>query len=444
MRGRTNVTQRSGTVPVNGQIKEAVVESGNVISVGDFVSYVPSTEMYDISDDNNIHSNSVPEKVGNYFIYLSNGSIYSFSLVNGVMVLSSKYNSYIITKIAIYNNFIFCIAKISTGSSSSSYKYRVFKLKFENGSFEKINEVSLTGEYVWDIAINSGYVVVFGFEYKTTSSQYKTYVHFKVFNVNDMSIIEGFEVVEVSSLFVYETINVICKENKICILNYGNASYTPSTSISEILEVIIEVDFALKSININSIVPDVNFPMNGGRKVIPVGIFGNKICYIYNNGSDMNGSLYYLVFDLEGLTYSKKFLVSANTQSYRFKGSNYDDLFILNYFIYNSNDNIFLAVKFNSDTGELVFTSSNYVADYSVMLGTIIYDNFIIYDIGSYVKGSTTSIKERILTISSDGTEINQSVNKNKVKSYSGSAMGFAKTGGNAGDTIQIYVPNES
>ena len=38
MRGRTNITQRSGTVPVNGDIIEAEV-SGTDISAGDFVKY---------------------------------------------------------------------------------------------------------------------------------------------------------------------------------------------------------------------------------------------------------------------------------------------------------------------------------------------------------------------------------------------------------------------
>ena len=38
MRGRTNITQRSGTVPVNGDIIEAEVMSEK-IDIGDFVRY---------------------------------------------------------------------------------------------------------------------------------------------------------------------------------------------------------------------------------------------------------------------------------------------------------------------------------------------------------------------------------------------------------------------
>ena len=38
MRGRTNITQRSGTVPVNGDIKEFTVANGKKINIGDFVS----------------------------------------------------------------------------------------------------------------------------------------------------------------------------------------------------------------------------------------------------------------------------------------------------------------------------------------------------------------------------------------------------------------------
>ena len=55
MRGRTNITQRSGTVPVNGDVKEFVVANGNNINIGDFVSIFyegESDNLLDIYGDN--------------------------------------------------------------------------------------------------------------------------------------------------------------------------------------------------------------------------------------------------------------------------------------------------------------------------------------------------------------------------------------------------------
>ena len=44
MRGRTNILQRSGTAPVNGQVKQYEVATGNTISVGDFVSFTRNVD----------------------------------------------------------------------------------------------------------------------------------------------------------------------------------------------------------------------------------------------------------------------------------------------------------------------------------------------------------------------------------------------------------------
>ena len=55
MRGRTNITQRSGTVPVNGDIKEYVVADGNEIKVGDFVKYGTISSEVVLHDNSSTH-----------------------------------------------------------------------------------------------------------------------------------------------------------------------------------------------------------------------------------------------------------------------------------------------------------------------------------------------------------------------------------------------------
>lgn len=446
MRGRTNVTQRSGSAPVNGDIKECVVETGNTISVGDFVSYVPATDVYDVSDDGSLLSNMTPVKFGSYFLYLSNNKLYAFSLVNGIMVLSQKYDSYVLTEMAIYDSYVFCIARLGTGSAN--YTYSIIKLKFENGSFEKINEVELTGSYVWGISINSNYsyVIAIGFENRKrgTTSNYDSYFHAEVFNIEDMSNVEGFSEVSLGSKYVFALANVDCSNNKIYAFCSGNTSYSP-TLTTYCVEVVIDIDFTGKTIDVNFVI-STPYGFNSGfdsNSVIPVGIFGSKICYIYKYS---NTELRYLVFDIESLSFSSNKTLISKRSGYLFKGSNYDGFFILNYY---SNDtsvsspkNTFASIKFDIDTGELVFIGSlGNVFNEIQASGLIIYDNYIIYEIGLI---SSSGTKERKLIISQDGTEIQQDVDKNRVRSYSGSSIGFAKTGGSAGETIQVYVPYES
>lgn len=447
MRGRTNVTQRSGSAPVNGDVKECVVESGNKISIGDFVSYVPAKDEYYISDDGSLLSNMTPVKIGSYFLYLSNNKLYAFSLVNGVMVLSRKYDTYVLTEMAIYNNYIFCIAR--NGTSSTNYTYSIIKLKFENGNFEKVNDVNLTGRYVWGISVNSNYnyVIAIGFENRKrgTTSYYDPYFHAEVFKIEDMLKIEGFSEVSLGSKYVFALANVCCSNNKIYAFCSGNNSYTP-TYTTYCVEVVIDINFVSKTIGIDFIIGTDYARFNSGFSnncVIPVGIFGSKICYIYKYSNDY---LRYLVFDVESLSFSSNKALVSIRSGYIFKGSNYDGFFVLNYYSSDSSNsspkNTFASVKFNSDTGELVFIGSlgNVFGEVQAN-GLIIYDNYTIYEIGS-IKGSDT--KERKLIISKDGTEIHQDVDKDRVKSYSGSSIGFAKTGGSAGETIQVYVPYES
>lgn len=447
MRGRTNVTQRSGSAPVNGDVKECVVESGNKISIGDFVSYVPAKDEYYISDDGSLLSNMTPVKVGSYFLYLSNNKLYAFSLVNGIMVLSQKYDAYVLTEMAIYNNYIFCIVR--NGTSSANYTYSIIKLKFENGNFEKVNDVNLTGRYVWGISVNSNYnyVIAIGFENRKrgTTSNYDSYFHAEIFNIEDMSNIEGFSEVKLGSKFVFALANVDCSDNKIYAFCSGNNSYSPNTT-HYCVEVVIDINFVSKTIDINFIMGTGYARFDSGFSnncVIPIGIFGSKICYIYRYDRT---DLRYLVFDVESLSFSSNKALVSTSPNYIFKGSNYDEFFVLNYYSsdtsVSSPKNTFASVKFDIDTSELVFIGSlgNVFGEIQA-IGLIIYDNYTIYEIGSINSSDT---KERKLIISKDGTEIKQDVDKDKVKSYSGSSIGFAKTGGSAGETIEVYVPYES
>lgn len=447
MRGRTNVTQRSGSAQVNGDVKECVIEAGNTISIGDFVSYVPAKDEYYISDDGSLLSNMTPVKVGSYFLYLSNNKLYAFSLVNGVMVLSKKYDAYVLTEMAIYNNYIFCIVR--NGTSSANYTYSIIKLKFENGNFEKVNDVNLTGRYVWGISINSNYnyVIAIGFENRRrgTTSYYDSYFHAEIFNIEDMSNIEGFSEVKLGSKFVFALANVDCSDNKIYAFCSGNNSYSPNTT-HYCVEVVIDINFVSKTIDINFIMGTGDARFNSGfsnNSVIPIGIFGSKICYIYRYDRT---DLRYLVFDVESLSFSSNKALVSTSSNYIFKGSNYDGFFVLNYYSsdtsVSSPENTFASVKFDIDTSELVFIGSlgNVFGEVQAS-GLIIYDNYTIYEIGSINSSDT---KERKLIISKDGTEIKQDVDKDKVRSYSGSSIGFAKTGGSAGQTIEVYVPYES
>lgn len=445
MRGRTNVTQRSGAAQVNGDVKECVIEAGNTISIGDFVSYVPAKDEYYISDDGSLLSNMTPVKVGSYFLYLSNNKLYAFSLVNGIMVLSKKYDAYVLTEMAIYNNYIFCIAR--NESSSTNYTYSIIKLKFENGNFEKVNDINLTGRYVWGISVNLNYnyVIAIGFENRKrgTTSYYDPYFHAEVFKIEDMLKIDGFSEVSLNSEYVFALGNVVCKGDKIYAFCSGNDQYTPYQTTYAV-EVVIDIDFVGKTIDV-SFVKNIKGFKSGydNNSIIPVGIFENKICYIYRYS---HTELRYLVFDINTLSFSSDKTLVNKSSGYLFKGSNYDGFFILNYYSYDTSNsstkNTFASVKFNPDTSELVFIGSlgNVFGEVQAS-GLIIYDNYTIYEIGSINSSDT---KERKLIISQDGTEIQNAVDKDKVKSYSGSSIGFAKTGGSAGQTIEVYVPYES
>ena len=74
-----------------------------------------------------------------------------------------------------------------------------------------------------------------------------------------------------------------------------------------------------------------------------------------------------------------------------------------------------------------------YGNEYELFLGSASYPSNTSHSYIDKIVKINFKVENNVITAISD-----------KVTSYNGSSLGFAKTGGNAGDTIKVYVPYDN
>lgn len=440
MRGRTNVTQRSGTVPVNGQIKEAVVESGNVISVGDFVSYVFTPTFENITNFD--AQSKIPTssdwlwikflgKIGVNFLFFIKPYSNSFNyakiivfnenreLISILQIPVSFYSSGSAVSCCLYENYI-VISDTITGQSFRD-RIRLFSISGDFLSFNLLSTINSRSNGV-DLTFNVGeYIFVIG----NICNVYKI-------QENEIIYVKYFSGISFSN--VKDSINN-CKILK----SDGHGCYYLTTNGSYIvcLDIIIQND------NVELNIIQSSFPSSQ-----IIGVFNvDNLYFLIDNKFNF---LFFSIIENSFSFLSMTNLVSnySYISGFEFKEGN---KFILLCHNLNSNDQHLFSVVIENgnpvienDFGLLISNFGTDTTTLSRTFGSILKkignDFILIFDKVSSDMKSTEIIKVNF-DIENESLKVG---NENKVKSYSGSSMGFAKTGGNAGDTIQIYVPNES
>ena len=102
MRGRTNVTQRSGLVPVNGDVINAEVVNSD-ITIGDFVSYGVIENKKIILNNSDYFKDSIKVSDTNSIVLIGN-VLYLIEFKNDDVNIISTYNDYLINCITLLQN----------------------------------------------------------------------------------------------------------------------------------------------------------------------------------------------------------------------------------------------------------------------------------------------------------------------------------------------------
>lgn len=434
MRGRTNING-GGNVVVNGFVKEYTVAPESNIAKGDFVRLETkvSTEILlnERSESGNqvIHIGKIANKK---HVFLIDSSLYIIGIENKAPEILSYYNQYKVAKAAMSSDgIIYCVLKVEPW---------VISLRIaENDTFVLKN----TAENAPDVG-SARYCSVIGNNFYVTQNQ--------GFNSSNDIVVSSFDIKDSAINFkwsyrtqystgtlgtsVYDKIG----DTLYFFSVVGNGRYTKVYSID-----IDEGNSKFETLEIGS--------YNLGTKVCELWPLGNNLLIPLEGGifklNVNTGDNTIISFSTLGMTYPKY----ISKLSYPFENK------IISYF-YNDSSTWELAVlsldgqsnqverlsnvlKFNpriprtETTAAASFEYSNYTAPV-----VCIADSDSILLIGqSSSEGYLTSL----LTASEDYSTVMEGVDQNIVKPYDGkqSAIGFAKTGGMAGEKIKVYVPKE-
>lgn len=424
MRGRTNVVQRKSPV-INGAVSNFVVASGNTIAKGDFVSYELQTDVKEIAAQYTTPVTEVKRHSGNLF-------------------LIREYNDTKIHLVDVSNSFV---TKDSLTYSS--------KLWFAVGSQGEVYVVSGTNLEVYNV-VNSQFVLVGSVTLakaacgvvwlkqtgkcavitKSYTSGNTTF-YMQLVTVSGSTVTVGSEITAYN-LTTYS--NTDCyfaclKDDTIVILT--NRKKTSSSSVTSGWVVLSYSGGSVTTTN-------QSLDVRSSQEWSGVFIGENVILAQYYSSSTYYYNLYYVAQDL---TVANKLLLSTSSSgSLVFPIG--DDYFYRQYY---NNSNISHLCRWNDETSEIEMSvvSSDGVnggAYPSYLLGAFKqYDRtqvvFVLAN-ARQVSSPPSTMKIRIRVYDETTLNMQDGYFSNVVKNYDGgNTVGFAKTGGSGGDTIQVYTP---
>lgn len=487
MRGRTNVTQRSGTVQVNGQIKEYEVADGNTISVGDFVSFSKNIEDPVVVENftNNLFSQKIYIDDSTY-ILIVDGSKLSV-IKNGVVV--DSLSSFIFVYLSVSNK----VLAIDSNNNISVYKFDVITnkliLQYTKSNVEIYNTYNNTYKNLFEL---NGHLLSLTYSSSSGSSA-------KLFSVTDEDIVL-LQTVKLSSRYYFNGTGVGFYRNGVLSIfnSYMDSSGDTTISYFKLGDDNIIVEDGYISVNnlftgLNSFkkirqisIIDSNSYLVQFSDVQAVTYGGNAetlfVFLRYNNLNKIeveynfkpsgyigtSASSYDYPYKTDGKLISiitlgnDKFLGLTSTvlmnNSFVIGTSKGEDA--------QQNKSIMLYCIYEIQNGNLIQTSNwmELISLRDVVLKSRYYTiKYLRPDVSYFIKNGSEykiifGITSGSISASTDDNyylsqllSINLSVKNdnvadisNKVSLYNGGAIGFAKTGGTAGQTIQVYVPNES
>lgn len=430
MRGRTNITQRSGTVPVNGDIKEFEVAEGNEINIGDFVSYKVKTSTSKLFDA--YGSITFWEYLGgNYYAFILNNSLYLLKYENETVNVVFIYNDYIVKAFSVLQDgsLICCVEK-------SPYVIRLRvngdELIFLNSAGSDANGVNSPN---YCFVYENNFCVI----YSSSGSIYSYFYNLdESFNINYISY--------TSSKLQYSNIS-----RSVCnFANIGKDVYfmwaggTSSTAQHYWFLNKLRVDFENNTSSTGSIYTNIiEYKKYKGGFLTPL-IFNDKyyvIIYEPDNYSSTEETKI-LIYNINSNTKTEQLLKNL--------GFNYTSrgLIGIQSKIFDNNKFALLfdmqvaILEFNEDVSEVNLISNILTIDARNSSG-IILKNDLSFSL--IMPGSSGTISQE-LNCNESYNFLSQFLDKSFVTNYDGSSLsiGFAKTKGSPGDIIQVYVPKSN
>lgn len=451
MRGRTNITQRSGTVPVNGDIKEFTVADGEKINIGDFVTsiYGPSTYL-DLPSNFRFDYGSDMFSIGNNKVVAFYGkNICILDTQNGIVVekviggeFHSVGGSYDYSSVFKMDNSHFVIAYKKTSSAKELY-FDIITLDIENNTatFETKNYVtnlSLYPRYSRCVVNNNFIFVPFS---GTISSTFHSYLVWFDLGSNDFGFCEIIQGENYYSIYNEDCQIVFGDNNEIYIFTNGYKS-----NYSNYVDVVkFTFNYVEKELVLNGM---YNILTNRAHYYFVHG----SVCYIGNNNFAV--STLSKTIEIVKVNDSISLLNSISLKNYDSLLFSFKDKLVI---LQNDSSSYLVNLVYVIDKNDLIgvteisFNTFNFVKIYFIKSssGTLRFSYFGFVELEDSIvmfglSNGSNSATYRCCKCIVDGNNLSGFDSINYVKSYNGNSLGFAKTSGTSGETIQVYVPKSN
>ena len=452
MRGRTNITQRTGPSVIGNLVTRKQV-TGATINPGDFVEFTGSTsvwevllgslnyqmqEFFDISDTVKgcVFINPTSSQVK--FVIFDDDGILKESSLNSIS-FNSDYTFLINYDRA--NNKIYMAQRIN----SSSWDHNLY-------TFNVAQDYTVTyGSLVTAVAPTVSYSAVKVLACVRNSYIYwvarptvsSTVFYIYKYNLDGTTIEDTITYTFPSSVAFNGTWNVLVDDEVILVLSISDDSSYRITYVFSDNEI-----YATRGESSNDYLRYTNRSRLG--KVVSVG--GYNFLIGFQGNDDANHTLSVFYYDANGdmkvvakKGYDASNYVNDHELLVEKSGDDYRILFAVSGSEYASNKRILLALfNFNSVSGELVQLNVKTITSaleiyYFKKCKIVNYDG--VYNL--FFAGSGTSTNNRVARtkfVITNNTIV-QAESLDLVKKYSSHIDGVAKVGGSAGQEISVYIP---
>ncbi len=444
MRGRTNING-GGNVVVNGLVKEYTVAPESNITKGDFVRLETKASTEILLNERSESGNWVDYigKIANKkHVFLIDSSLYIIGIENKVPEILSYYNQHKVVKAAMSSDgIIYCVLNAEPW---------VISLRItENDTFALENTAENIPDSYTPDSDNIKYCRVIGNNFYVISH----YIN-KQSNTYYLSVgVTSFDITDSAINFKW------IKSN-----GYSNGATYGRNAFDVIDDTIYFYSVVQRVLMVNSIyIDESNYQFTTHK----IGEYGtdNETGGLWPLGNNLLIPMQNTILKINVITGDS---VSLPLSTFGMTNAKYHARLLypfknkiavlLYYYItssYSTKSNFELAVLALDEQSNQLIKWSNVLTFYPRISGTKISfqdggsttpltgiaDNDSIILINMYSSGYMTSL----LTASEDYSTVMEGVDQNIVKPYDGkqSAIGFAKTGGTAGEKIKVYVPKE-
>ena len=427
MRGKTNIPPRKAPV-INGDLKNFIVESGNTIAKGDFVSYVLNSQYASFDARNMVLQYKYEYDEINHKFFLA----FSIENANPVIMLVqvSQGDLVVLDSVQVQLTQVFggaCIdgtniyvcdapSSISYGAGNVIAKKYVITNDEIVFSQDYTNTITITGSgnsgVVKGIAVKGSKVYI-GVNYKTSSYSY-VYVYYGEL---------GEAILYNTHVTLYSISNK--NPNEIHFVPYvvGNyiiviADLYYSTSQGS---VIAAIDTTLQTLSDSDIIK-----VNGQRRITGCDIFGSKICIVDDSGI--------LIVDFDNGVFTTLY----NEQVANYQGAVVGRIAQDKFVVYFTNPSKTRTFTF----GETIQTVDNALNVIVTEVETGLH--YILSDFTNHILLESSITNGVVKYYGNEDVQVGFIIGTptNYVRSYDGGfTVGFAATGGTAGQTIQVYTP---